>query len=221
VIRLWDVRTGRLLRELVGHRGAAHALAFPPTGTDSLLSDGFDGALTLWDVRTGLPSRRHRFGGVTTTEGISYSPRGDTVAVVHPDAPVTLHDAATLAQLRKWVPPRGNVVAGDFALTGRNYLGATDRKTLCLWDVTTGKLLREWKASEEPLKCLAVSPDLKMAAVGAQRREITLWDLQTGRVQARTESRVHLTRGTVESPCRQSTSIDPVSSPRKIPQTAR
>jgi WD40 repeat protein len=49
---LWDVRTGKLLKELIGHVGHVIGVAFQPQGT-LLASSSFDSIVKLWDVTTG------------------------------------------------------------------------------------------------------------------------------------------------------------------------
>ena len=49
VVRVWDSRDGRLLRELRGHGGAVRCLAWSPDGR--LLASGSDDTTVLvWDV---------------------------------------------------------------------------------------------------------------------------------------------------------------------------
>jgi WD40 repeat protein len=49
---LWDVRTGRLFKELIGHIGHVVGVAFQPQGT-LLASSSFDSVIKLWDLMTG------------------------------------------------------------------------------------------------------------------------------------------------------------------------
>jgi WD40 repeat protein len=51
-VRLWDVRSGKLLRSFAGHRLGTNSIAFSPDGS-SLATGGSDGSLRLWTVATG------------------------------------------------------------------------------------------------------------------------------------------------------------------------
>ena len=75
LIRLWNVRTGRLLRILTGHRGIVYSVSFSPDGK-TLASGGFDATIRLWDVRTGGLLRTlegHTKGWISS---VSFSPDG-------------------------------------------------------------------------------------------------------------------------------------------------
>lgn len=49
-LRLWDVRTGKQLAQVDGHRGMVTGLAFSSDGRE-LYSASTDGTLMAWDVR--------------------------------------------------------------------------------------------------------------------------------------------------------------------------
>jgi WD40 repeat protein len=51
-VRLWDVRSGKLLRSFAGHRLGTNSIAFSPDGS-LLATGGSDGFLRLWTVATG------------------------------------------------------------------------------------------------------------------------------------------------------------------------
>ena len=51
-ILLWDVSTGEVIRELVGHNGAIFDLAFSPDG-NVLVSACADETVKVWDVESG------------------------------------------------------------------------------------------------------------------------------------------------------------------------
>src|SRR5205814_642875 len=53
-VRVWDARTGEVIRELSGHGGRVNSVAFSPDG-QRLVTAGSDGTVRLGDVEAGLP----------------------------------------------------------------------------------------------------------------------------------------------------------------------
>jgi WD40 repeat protein len=83
VIRLHDLATGRLVRELEGHVGPLQSLAFSPDG-QRLVSVTHEDAIKLWNATTGrelLTFRDH----VRPVEQVAWSPDGRKVGSVSQD----------------------------------------------------------------------------------------------------------------------------------------
>lgn len=57
VVRLWDLRAGKLLRVFVGHRGAVYAVAFSPGGRDLISASG-DTTAIVWRTSVDAASER-------------------------------------------------------------------------------------------------------------------------------------------------------------------
>ncbi len=85
LVHLWDVRTGKLLRELEQNVGnAVWALEFGPDGSVLAMSGG-DPYASLWDVATGAPLGP-RLGGVGSREAtIDLSSDGRRLLMTHGD----------------------------------------------------------------------------------------------------------------------------------------
>ena len=85
LVHLWDVRTGKLLRELEQNVGnAVWSLEFSPDGSVLAISGG-DPYASLWDVATG-EQLGPRLGGVGSREAtIDLSPDGRRLLMTHGD----------------------------------------------------------------------------------------------------------------------------------------
>jgi WD40 repeat protein len=54
---LWDIRTGTLLRQLIGHAASIRAVDFAPSGQE-VATGSDDGTARLWDLRSGTVVRQ-------------------------------------------------------------------------------------------------------------------------------------------------------------------
>ncbi|CAC5390223.1 TAF5 [Mytilus coruscus] len=78
-IRVWDLNTGTLFKELRGHTETVHALSFNKDST-LLASGGIDCCIKAWDVRKGVNNNNTVVDGHTSAELIgSYQTKSATV----------------------------------------------------------------------------------------------------------------------------------------------
>ena len=72
MLRLWDVATGKLLRQFIGHEGSINGVAFSGDGCRAI-SGSSDKTVRLWDVATG--KELYCFTGHTDTVWrVAFSP---------------------------------------------------------------------------------------------------------------------------------------------------
>jgi len=77
-IKLWEVRTGKLLTTLEGHSDWVGSMAFGPDG-QTLASGSNDNTIKLWEVRTGK-LRATLAGHSRWVQSMAFSPDGQTLA---------------------------------------------------------------------------------------------------------------------------------------------
>jgi WD40 repeat protein len=132
VTRVWDVASGKELRQIPGREGT---LAFSPDGT--LLAAGTDGsnsAIRLLDAATGTELRRMPFPRYGPFR-IVFSHDGKTLASVGRDQMVRLFEVATGAERRHFEGHNSEVYSVAFSPDGRRLLSGGADTTAILWDV--------------------------------------------------------------------------------------
>jgi WD40 repeat protein len=204
-IRLWDTGTGRELRQLAGHEGAVHAVAFTADGM-TLLSGGEDRVIRVWDVATGKERRRLAHGRPGVLH-LALSPDGTTLASLggvktegktanggffttwHYDGQVQLWDVATGGLVRAFGTSarpeadgdspwkRKTITALAFTPDGAALLTTDSDQRLRVWHVASGRELRRWPAPNA--RCLAIARDGRTLAVGGPSA-VRLWDIERG-----------------------------------------
>ncbi|HYH47472.1 MAG TPA: WD40 repeat domain-containing protein, partial [Thermoanaerobaculia bacterium] len=198
--RLWDARTGREVRQLLGHRTMVTAVAFSPDGA-RVLTGSADGAVRLWTAATGETVRKLDRAHRSAVRAISFSPDGAVFLTAGEDGTLRLWSAAEQREVRQWTGSSALHSAG-FSADGRLVLTlagggpplpgqATPEQRACAWSAATGEQVRclAWAVlSPDGLSALFLEPVSPFDQVmGRGEDRARLLDLATG-----AERRLHL-----------------------------
>ncbi|MBI1916734.1 MAG: WD40 repeat domain-containing protein [Planctomycetes bacterium] len=178
-LRLWEVDTGRERHPLRkggdGEFQFFQDIAFSPD--DAIMASAYgDGPIVLWKVSTRELLRQLK-GHQGPVSFVRFSPDGKTLISAGQDA------------VRRWEVATGKEVA-VFAEKPEQVCLSRDGKLLAsssagglirLWDVPTGKPIRQWRDSIPEVRALAFSPDGKRLASGGWHSAIHFWDVETGK----------------------------------------
>ena len=181
LVKLWDIATGKLQRELRDHSDAVYGVCFSPDGK-LLASAGADRAVKVWDLATGV--RLYTLAESTDwVYAVAWSPDGKHLAAAGVDR-----------SIRVWEVDRdgGKVVYSVFAHEKpvQVLVYAGDGKTLYSlgaegkaksWDA--GRMVEQTiypAGSDTPLS-LVVRPDGKQLAIGNFDGTLVLLDEKTGK----------------------------------------
>jgi len=182
--RIWDVRSGRLVRKLGGHRGAILSVAAVP-GTQELVSaDGND--VINWDSNTG----RMRVLGISTESrsqpnaSIAVSPEGRILAVGGVGG-VRLWDLKSSSLLKTKIRAESHVEVVRFSPDGDLIASAGWSRAVSVWNCKAGKLSHRLRGilhgHKKWVDSIAFSPDGTILASGGQDAKIKIWDLSSGK----------------------------------------
>jgi WD40 repeat protein len=180
---LWDVATGKPIRQTSGPNGRGYSLV------------GYrDGKLLAWE-RLGLSSSGRLLDLLTGQVHFSLIPHQQYVpfAVLSPDGktcacPATAYgdygvrrwDLATGQELPKLEGHNGSVVAIAFSPDGKVLASASADSTVRLWDAKTHKLLATLRGHTDRLACIAFSSDGRTLGSGGRDKAVRLWDVPEG-----------------------------------------
>jgi WD40 repeat protein/predicted Ser/Thr protein kinase len=178
-VTLWEVATGRELRNFVSRGGQVFSVAFSPDGNFAL-TGGVNGTVTLWEVASGrqLQSFVGHQGDVVS---VAFSPDGRFALSGGVNGTVKLWDVASGRELQSLVGRQGDVRSVGFSPDGKFALLGAVNGTIALWEVASGRELRSFVGQQDGVVSVAFSPDGKTALSGGVNGTVKLWDVASGR----------------------------------------
>jgi RNA polymerase sigma factor (sigma-70 family) len=187
-VRLWDVKTGRLLRSLKTRDLEADKIAFSPDSKlvavchDPVLDhSNWSAEVTLWDGAEGKWSQA--LPDSNGIEVISFSSDGKTLLGAGPmqnlgaaQTKLVVWEVATRTTIQKSeLKTTKERPALAFSPDGK-ILAVTDERKVALFDVKAAKRVQTLQAGEGLVGPLCFSPDGSTLAAASSDRTIYLWD---------------------------------------------
>lgn len=194
LIRVWEVKTRRLIRVLKGHDDEVRSVAFAPhryveatLGTPAaqkaaghlLASGSYDRTVRLWDVQSGTCTQILK-GHQDWVETVAFSPDGQTLASGSRDRTLHLWDSQT-GTLQSGLAHPQPIRALAFAPDGKTLASGCDDYRIRLWHYQTGDCLRVLTGHQSWIAALAFSHDNGLLASGSEDQSVRLWDGLTHR----------------------------------------
>jgi WD40 repeat protein len=183
-IQVWNLKTLKPIRSLIGHRNWISALAFSPNG-QLLASSSLDQTIRLWDLQTGTLMMTLYPRQVVTT--LAFSPDGTTLA--SGSRLVTRNGVASQIPLQIWdlnsqriqrSIQTGPINALAFSPDGQWLAaGAQDTK---LWQLPEGRLTHTLRSHQ--LNALLFSLDSEILVTGSEGSQgedgMNFWQVHSG-----------------------------------------
>ena len=182
-IRLWNVSTGKKVRDIRGNDYQVRDVAFVADGKRMVAADG--SGVSVFDPSTGKSVVD--YGGHTyTVWAAAWSPDGKRIVSggAYTDNVARVWDPANG---KKLFDLRGHVYGIEvtaYSPDGKLIATGSQDQTVRLWDADSGKALHTFEAKDGMVYALAFSPDGKFL-VTAGRKSLHVWDV-AARKEART-----------------------------------
>jgi WD40 repeat protein len=176
-IRLWDLKTGTMLKTIDAHPRSIYALAFNPDG--KRLASGSDTTIKVWDVQNGVELATLN-GHRSSVQCLAFSPDGTRLASGAMDATVRLWNPenGTEALTLKLQRPKDGANAVAFSPDGKRLAAALATSKVQIWNPDTGEEVGALKGHAQNVTSIAYSPDGKRLASTSMDRTVKLWDAE-------------------------------------------
>jgi WD40 repeat protein len=195
-VQTWDLETGRLIRTFSGNNDWSKRIGlvgYSSNGT-RIVSRNVDREVTVWDAKTGKPISmkmldtetrllidRYTNGGPSDTGNIvtqdnryKFTVSGDNMNLVNTETDEIVHTFYN--QCSDFYPV---AISYDGIRLISGNLKSRDAK-LKLWDIRSGRLLREIADHEGPATAVAISYDTHLVASGSADNTFRIWSAETG-----------------------------------------
>jgi WD40 repeat protein len=181
-VTVWDTRSGQVIRELKGHAGYVMSLSLSENG-ERLASAGDDKTIKIWDARTGALLRTLTGHG-SAVNSVAMSRDGKSLLSGSGDSPVSkdntvrLWDLATGRVTRTFAGHVGSVNSVAFSPDEMRVLSASSDRTLKIWQVQSGALIRSIESDRGILAASFALGGARLVAGGD--RSLQIRDASTG-----------------------------------------
>ena len=174
--KIWDARTGQLLKTLP-HRDTVLRASFSPDGKTALTAS-FDQTAVLWDVATGAPLLTLHHDGALWCG--MFSPDGTLALTAGTDDTVSVWELPS-GKLRFRVHGGGaGFSACAFAPDGSVIAAGDNKGTTRLWDASSGQLLHVLAGHDKIVHALQFAPDGARLVTASHDGNAIVWDRATG-----------------------------------------
>jgi WD40 repeat protein len=192
VLKIFDSRVGNTIQEMRGDPSEVLSLAFKPGGAQ-IASGHKDGTFRIWNVESGDPATVGN-SFERSVHSVLFSPDAVLIAVGVEAKSGKGPGLAPVAQVweskgpkfwKKLVSERGGIGHGlAFSPDGRKLLVLLGGNHLKVWNVITGKLVREWHFEpSQVVKSVAMSSKGDRVAVGFEDGKAGVFPVELGTEQ--------------------------------------
>jgi len=169
-VRILEVPSGKVIREFA-HPGGATTLDRSPDGK-LIATVGYDGMLRVWDVATGA-ARVARVSAMPLW-ALRFSPDGAMLAAVGEDKLIHLL-MLDGTPIRTLAGHQRNIWDLAFSPDGKTLASGSFDRTLKIWDVATGRLIRTAGEHGEAIVGVDTRRIDGMIASGGDDAKLRLW----------------------------------------------
>jgi serine/threonine protein kinase/sugar lactone lactonase YvrE len=178
-IRLWDLRSGSVLRTWDKQTSFVNTVLLSPDETQ-LYSGNADGTLQSWAIAADQPSWQQPLAHSGAVNTLGRTPDGQRLVSGGADGTLHIWDASTGQGLRSLSAHQGAVNTLVITADGQYILsGGTDRDVK-VWDIDSGELVQTFQGHGSFVNALVLSPDGRFLFSASADGTVRHWQIDTG-----------------------------------------
>lgn len=188
-IKIWNARTGQLLKILKGHESQVRTVAFSPDSS-RIVSGSHDKTIKIWSVNTGklledIPAHTDHI------TSIAFSHSGKSFASASDDKTIKLWDSDSLKLIDKLEGHKGQVLSVAFTPDDHFLVSGSgeDRfdqnvqeNSVKIWDLKTKNVVHTLSGNAGWVWSVEVSQNGKYVASAGYDGTVRVWDLLSGKL---------------------------------------
>lgn len=190
-VKLWNLKNGKLIRTLDGHKDGVNDVIISPDGQLFFTAGGTaqpntNKVIKVWSMKTKKLKSTLKGHSLGVTS-LAIAPDGKTLVSGSYDKTIKLWNPQTGALIRTLTghksPVRSVAISpdGKTLASGGGSLKDNSDKTVKLWNLQTGKLIRTIEGNTNIISFIGFTADGKYL-VNATDRKINVWDVNSGKL---------------------------------------
>ncbi|NVO04095.1 MAG: caspase family protein [Bacteroidetes bacterium] len=200
-IKIWDLQNGMLLKTLIGSNDKISSVCFS-NDCRSIISGGKDNTVRIWDFEKGTEKQKiSKFSNEVSCVRFSKNDKTFIAASFlknkanyeNDQNDITVNyngigtiDIFNIGSSSPFYTFRGHSAwVNNLSLSddGKRLITGSYNKQAKLWDLTTGKQIRNFSGQTDCISSVAISPNNDFALTGSIDKTTWLWDLSNGKVK--------------------------------------
>jgi len=179
-IRVWDIKTGKLLKIFQGHKKWINTVAISQNG-EMIVSASSDKTIKVWNFKTGkLIKTLQVYSNIIS---VAISPNGKKIVSASYDhQDINIWDIKTGKRFKVLQGHKKAVTSIAISSNGEMIVSSSEDKTIKVWNMETGELLKTLQGHQDTVISVAISSNGKRIASGSRDKTIKIWSIQTGKL---------------------------------------
>lgn len=184
-IKIWNLNSGELIKDISGHLGAVYSVVFNPQG-QTFATGASDDQVKIWNLETG--KLLHTLSGHSdSVRTLAFSPDGKTLVSGGLDQVIKIWNVGSGCKGETCISQPKNLSGhteyiSSLAISpdGKTLVSGSADQTIKIWNLQTGELIRTLSGHSAAVLSIAINPEGTMLASGSTDKTIKLWQLNTG-----------------------------------------